>query len=83
MILFIFNNDLQGRNHRENLDATPAMVGRICPPPPPGGDRVKVSENLGVTSVAQVAPVVTSLTFFIYSTLVLGWLFGEKNTNFV
>ena len=34
------------------------MVGRICPP---GGDRVKVSENLGATSVAPVAPVDTSL----------------------
>ena len=33
---------------RKNLDATSAMVGRICPP---GGDRVKVSETL-------VAPVV-------------------------
>ena len=50
----------QGRNHRENLDATSAMAGRICPPPP-GGDRVKVSENLGVTWVAPVAPVDTSL----------------------
>ena len=28
---------------------------------PPGGDRVKVSENLGATEVAPVAPVVTSL----------------------
>ena len=28
---------------------------------PPGGDRVKVSENLGATSVAPVAPVNTSL----------------------
>ena len=28
---------------------------------PPGGDRVKVSKNLGATSVATVAPVVTSL----------------------
>ena len=28
---------------------------------PPGGDRVKVSENLGATSVATVAPVDTSL----------------------
>ena len=28
---------------------------------PPGGDRVKVSENLGATSVAPVAPVDTSL----------------------
>ena len=48
----------QGRNRRKNLDATSAMVGRICPP---GGDRVKVSENLGATSVAPVAPVDTSL----------------------
>jgi hypothetical protein len=30
------------------------MVGRICPP---GWDRVKVSENLGATTVAPVAPV--------------------------
>ena len=29
--------------------------------PPPGGDRVKVTENLGATSVAPVAPVDTSL----------------------
>ena len=29
---------------------------------PPGGDRVKVSEYLGATSVAPVAPVDTSLT---------------------
>ena len=42
---------LQGRNHGKNLAVTSAMVGRICPP---GGDRVKVSENLGVTSVALV-----------------------------
>ena len=40
------------------MDATSAMVGRICPP---GEDRVKVSENLGGTSVAPVAPVDTSL----------------------
>ena len=32
--------------------------GRICPL---GGDRVKVSENLGATTVIQVAPVYTSL----------------------
>jgi hypothetical protein len=38
--------------------ATSAMVGRICPL---GWDRVKVSENLVATAVAQVAPVVTSL----------------------
>ena len=30
---------------------------------PPGGDRVKVSENLGATLVAPVAPVDTSLPF--------------------
>ena len=53
---------VQGRNCRENLDATSAMVGRICPPPP-GEDRVKISENLGATSVAPVAPVDTSLHF--------------------
>ena len=29
---------------------------------PPGGNRVKVSENLGATSVAPVAPVDTSLS---------------------
>ena len=45
-------------DRRENLDATSAMVGRICPP---GGDRVKVSENLGATWVAPVAPADTSL----------------------
>ena len=53
-----FANDFQGRHHRENLDATFVMVGRICPP---AGDRVKVSENLGVTEVAPVAPVDKSL----------------------
>ena len=53
--------DNQGCNHRENLVATSAMVGRICPPPCPGGYRVKVSDNLGVTAVAPVAPVDTSL----------------------
>ena len=36
------------------------MVGRICPP---GGDRIKVSENLGATTVAPVAPVDTSLKY--------------------
>ena len=29
--------------------------------PPPGWNRVKVSENLGATAVAPVAPAVTSL----------------------
>ena len=49
---------MQGRNHGENLGSTSAMVGRICPP---GWDRVKVSENLGETAVAPVAPADTSL----------------------
>ena len=34
------------------------MVGRICPP---GCNRVKVSQNLGATAVAPVAPVDASL----------------------
>ena len=42
----------------KSLVATSAMVGRICPP---GGDRVKVSENLAATAVAPRAPVDTSL----------------------
>ena len=50
---FIYSN--QGRNHRENLGATTLMVGRICPP---SWNKVKVSENLGATAVAPVAPVV-------------------------
>ena len=52
-------NIWQGHNHGENLGSTSTMVGRICPPP--GGDRVRVSKNLGATSVAPVAPVDTSL----------------------
>ena len=59
--MFLVSLFSMGRNHRQNLDATSAMVGRICPPPPVG-DRVKVSKNLGATSVAPVAPVVTSLS---------------------
>ena len=49
---------MQGRNHGKMLAATSAMVGRICPP---GWNRVKVSENLGATAVATVAPADTSL----------------------
>ena len=41
------------------------MVDRNCPLPPPGGDRVKVSENLGATLVALVAPGDTSLHKYI------------------
>ena len=37
------------------------MVGRICPP---GWNRVKVSENLGATAVALVAPVDTCLPYY-------------------
>ena len=48
----------QGRNHRENLVATSAMVGRICPH---GGDRVKVFENSGLITVVPLAPVETFL----------------------
>ena len=36
---------------------------------PPGGDSVKVSENLGATSVAPVAPVDTSLPCVTYNEL--------------
>ena len=35
----------------------------------PGWDRVKVSENLGATAVAPVAPVVTSLNMMVKSGL--------------
>ena len=38
---------LRGRNHGENLGATVPIVGRICPTPP-GRNRVKAAENLGV-----------------------------------
>ena len=49
---------MQGRNHKENLGFTSAIVGKIGPP---GWDRVRVSENLGATTVAPVAPADTSL----------------------
>ena len=51
----------KGRNPGENLVAIFAMVGSICSPndPPTGGDRVRVSENLGVTTIVLVAPVDT------------------------
>ena len=55
----IRNHISKGHNHGEKLIATSAMVDRICPP---GGDRVKVSENLGGTDVEPVTPVDTSLT---------------------
>ena len=51
-------NILQGRNHSENVGATTPMVGRICPPP--GWNRVKISENVGATAVGPVTPVDTS-----------------------
>ena len=37
---------------------------------PLGWDRVKVSENVGATAVAPVAPVVTSLPYIDYKSLV-------------
>ena len=39
----------------------------------PGGDRVKVSENVGATSVVPVAPVDTSLAIIICPTLTYAW----------
>ena len=38
------------------------MVGKICPP---SEDRVKVSENLGATSVALLALLDTSLHYYL------------------
>jgi hypothetical protein len=54
--------------HTPNRDVTTGKFlmqplqwwGRIYPPPP-GWNRVKVSENLGATAVAPVTPAVTSL----------------------
>ena len=37
------------------------MVAKFCILPPPGGDAVKASENLGATEVVPVAHVNTSL----------------------
>ena len=50
---------LQRCNLGEIFGATSAMLGRICPPP--GWNRIKVSENLCATAVTPVFPVVTSL----------------------
>ena len=52
---------MQRCNHREIFDATSAMLGQNLPSAPPGWNRVKVSENLGATANAPVAPAVTSL----------------------
>ena len=41
--------------------ATSAMLGQNLTPLQRGWNRVKVSEDLGVTGVALVAPAVTSL----------------------
>jgi hypothetical protein len=57
--IFCYLNITQGRNHGENLGLTSAMVGRSAPP---SWDMVKVSENLGATVVAPVAPTDTSLS---------------------
>ena len=61
LILKIVGNTIQGCNHRENLVATSAMVGRIKESVPRGRDRVKLSENLGANTVAPFTPVDTSL----------------------
>ena len=45
---------LQRCNHGDIFGATSAMVGQNLPPL--GWNRVKVSENLGATAVAPVAP---------------------------
>ena len=71
-------DSMQGRNHGENLVATSAMVGRICPP---GGDRVKVSENLGATAVAPVAPADTSLHMAISCKLFFNYILAISLTK--
>ena len=55
----------QGRNHREKFSCD------LCD----GGDRVKVSENLGATAVVPVAPVDTSLN------LILRGILGTNSAN--
>ena len=52
---------IQRCNHGEIFGATSVMVGQNLPPPPPVWNSVKLSENLGATAVAVVAPAVTSL----------------------
>ena len=44
------------------------MMGRICPH---GGDKVKVSENLGLTMVVPLAPVETSLVEYAVNAITL------------
>ena len=55
---FVNTKSAQGRNQGGNLVGTSVVVGTICPP---GGNRVKVSENLGATGVVPVTPADTSL----------------------
>ena len=50
---------VQRCNRGEIFGATHSMLGAESAPP--GWNRVKVSENLGATAVAPVAPVITSL----------------------
>ena len=55
------------------------MVGRICPPP--GGDRVKIFENLGATTVVPVAPVGDTSRQNFYNALVVVidcWVVGGQ-----
>ena len=56
----LHDNRTQRCNRGEIFGATYSMLGAESAPP--GWNRVKVSENLGATVVAPVAPAVTSLT---------------------
>ena len=53
---------------QKKIVATSAMVGQNLPPPPPGWNRVKVSENLGTTAVIPVATVDAFLNYTMYFT---------------
>ena len=52
------------------------MVGRICPP---GWNRIKVSENLGATPVAPVAPVDTSLSCINFFEIAIHFYYREAS----
>ena len=56
-------------NHGEIFGATSAMVGQNLSPP--GWNRITVSENLGATAVAPVAPAVTPLHFLVLDYCIL------------
>ena len=63
-VLQVLGNEmyLQRCSRGEMFGTTSLMLGRICPPPT-GWNRVKVSENLGATDIALVAPMITFLTW--------------------